>query len=77
MGRLELALRLLGMGWYVGVCIVLGVVGGLWLDRKLHTTPLLVIVGLLLGIIVAVYGVYKMILPNINNINQKQNGGKS
>lgn len=74
MGRLELALRLLGMGWYVGISIFLGVVGGLWLDRKLHTSPILVIVGLLLGIIVAFYGLYKMILPNIN---QKQNGGKS
>jgi len=75
MGRLELALRLLGMGWYVGFCIVAGVVGGLWLDKKLHTTPLMVMVGLLLGLIVAFYGVYKMILPNI--INQKRNGGKS
>ena len=75
MGRLELALRLMGMGWYVGFCIVAGVGGGLWLDRKLHTTPLLIMVGLLLGIIVAVYGVYKMILPNI--IKQKRNGEKS
>ena len=75
MGRLELALRLIGMGWYVGICIFAGVVGGVLLDRKWHTSPLLVMVGLILGIIVAVYGVYKMILPNI--INQKRNGGKS
>lgn len=74
MSRLELALRLLGMGWYVGICIVFGVLGGRWLDNKLHTSPMLVIVGLLLGIIVAFYGLYKMILPNIN---QKRNGGKS
>ncbi len=70
-----MALRLIGMGWYVGFCIVLGVLGGVWLDRKLHTSPLLFMVGLLLGLIVAVYGVYKMILPNI--INQKRNGGKN
>ena len=74
MSRLELALRLFGMGWYVGICIVLGVLGGRWLDNKLHTGPMLVIVGLLLGIIVAFYGLYKMILPNIN---QNRNGGKS
>ena len=53
------------MGWYIGVCIVLGVLAGLWLDNKLHTKPVLVIVGLLLGIFVAFYGVYRMILPNI------------
>ena len=73
MGRLELALRLMGMGWYVAICILGGVLGGLWLDNKLHTRPVLVIVGLLFGIIVAFYGVYNMILPNIN---QKRNGGK-
>ena len=70
---MEVALRLVGMGWYVGICIFLGVWGGLKLDEKLHTSPVLVIVGLVLGIIVAFYGVYKMILPNIK---QKRNGGK-
>jgi F0F1-type ATP synthase assembly protein I len=66
MKRWEAALRLVGMGWYVGICIVLGVLGGLWLDDKLNTRPIFVIVGLLLGVIVAFYGVYRMILPNIN-----------
>lgn len=75
MSRLELALRLIGMGWYVGFCIVGGVFGGVLLDRKWGTSPLLVMAGLFLGIIVAVYGVYKMILPNL--IKQKRNGGKS
>lgn len=69
-----MAMRLLGMGWYVGICIFLGVFGGYKLDEKLKTTPLLTIIGLLLGLIVAVYGMYKMILPNIN---QKRNGGKN
>ncbi|MBI2847604.1 MAG: AtpZ/AtpI family protein [Chloroflexi bacterium] len=74
MSRWQLALRLTGMGWYVGVCIVGGVLGGLWLDGKLHTRPLLAIIGLLAGIILAFYGVYRMILPNIN---QKKSGGKT
>ncbi|HJM36368.1 MAG: hypothetical protein CL877_04710 [Dehalococcoidales bacterium] len=74
MSRREMALRLLGMGWYVGICIVLGVFGGLWLDSKLHTRPVLVIIGLLLGIIVAFYGVYRMILPNINQKRSKGEG---
>ena len=50
MRRWEAALRLVGVGWYVGVCIVLGVFGGLWLDNKLNTKPILVIVGLILGL---------------------------
>jgi F0F1-type ATP synthase assembly protein I len=73
MTRSELALRLLGIGWYIGFCIVLGAAGGLWLDGKLHTKPLMVIVGTLLGVVVAFYGMYKMILPLIS---QKRNGGK-
>ncbi len=67
-------MRLVGVGWYIGVCIVLGVVAGLWLDNKFNTQPILVIVGLILGVIVAFYGVYRMILPNIS---KRQNKGKS
>ena len=60
------------MGWFIGICIILGVVGGLWIDNKFNTSPVLVIVGLILGVIIAFYGVYRMILPNIN---KRQNGG--
>ena len=74
MNRWQAALRLVGVGWYIGACIVLGVIAGLWLDSKFHTKPILVIVGLILGIVIAFYGVYRMILPNIN---KKQNKGKS
>jgi len=74
MKRWVAALRLVGVGWYIGICIVLGVAGGLWLDNKFNTRPVLAIVGLILGIIVAIYGTYRMILPTINN---KQNKGNS
>ena len=57
------------MGWYVGASIFLAVAGGIWLDKKLNSSPFLVIIGLLLGIIVAFYGVYKMVLPNLNDKN--------
>lgn len=74
MNRWGTALKVVGVGWYIGICIVLGVWGGLWLDSKLNTTPVLVIIGLILGIIIAFYGVYRMILPNIS---KKGNKGKS
>lgn len=63
--RWEGAARLVGLGWYVGICIVLGLLGGFWLDGKFGTKPLLTIVGLVLGLALAVYGVYRMILPGI------------
>ena len=74
MSRWGTALKVVGVGWYIGICIVLGVWGGLWLDSKLNTKPILVIVGLVLGIIVAFYGVYRMVLPNISS---KGNKGKN
>lgn len=55
------------MGWFVGLSILLGVLGGLWLDGKFGTKPILVIVGLILGVVVAFYGVYQMLLPLIRN----------
>ncbi|MFC2073015.1 AtpZ/AtpI family protein [Chloroflexota bacterium] len=74
MYRWQAALRLIGVGWFIGISILLGVLAGLWLDDRFDTKPLFVIVGLILGIIIAFYGVYRMILPNIN---KKQTKGKS
>ncbi len=78
MNRWEAAFRLIGLGWYVGACIVLGVIGGLWLDKRFHSSPVFTIVGLLLGIIVAFYGLYRMILPNFGKFdNDKKDEDKS
>jgi F0F1-type ATP synthase assembly protein I len=71
MKRWEAALRLVGMGWYVGLCIVLGVLGGIWLDDRINTRPVMTIVGLVLGIVLAFYGVYRMILPNLDKNRHK------
>ncbi len=67
MKRWELALRLVGVGFFIGGFIVLGTVSGLWLDGRLNTKPVFTIGGLLLGLVVAGYGVYQMILPLIRN----------
>ena len=60
MNRWAAALRLVGVG------------AGLWLDTRLNTKPILVIVGLILGIIVAFYGVYQMLLPLLSNRRNKR-----
>lgn len=71
MGRWSAAFRLIGVGFYIGGSIVLGVVIGRWLDSKLNTEPILVIVGLVFGLLVAFYGVYRMLLPLIGNKREK------
>jgi len=63
MSRWIAALRLIGVGFFIGGSILGGVWLGLWLDSRFDTEPILVIVGLFLGLIVAFYGVYEMLLP--------------
>ena len=60
--KVALALRLLGIGWFVAMCIGGGAVGGLLLDRQLETGPILTMVGLCAGIAVAVVGMYRMLM---------------
>jgi ATP synthase protein I len=62
-----LALRLLSLGWLVALSILLGVVGGLWLDGVLDTRPLFILLGLIIGSVLAFYGVYKMVSPLFHN----------
>ena len=73
MRRWEAALRFIGVGWFIGISILLGVLGGLWLDNKFGTKPILVIVGLILGLVVAFYGVYRMLLPLMRSKKDKEN----
>lgn len=74
MSRWETALRLTGVGFFIGGSILLGVVLGRWLDNKFNTRPILVIVGLLVGIVVALYGVYRMLIPLMGNKRNKEKG---
>lgn len=62
MGRLPMAIGLIGIGWYFATCIVLGVLGGLWLDSVLESKPLFTLLGLLLGLAVAAYGGYRILV---------------
>lgn len=58
-----LALRLAGLGWYVALCIVFGIAGGLWMDSKINTSPIFMLSGTILGVVIAFFGMYKMVGP--------------
>ena len=66
---LPVALRLTGLGWYVAICIVLGIIGGVWLGKLTGQVALLVLLGTVLGSVVAFYGVYRMVLRAIYGSN--------
>ncbi|MFC1955346.1 AtpZ/AtpI family protein [Chloroflexota bacterium] len=72
MSRWIAALRLTGVGFFIGVCIVLGILAGLWVDAKLGTEPVFILAGLVIGVAVAVYGVYRMLLPLIGSKSNKE-----
>lgn len=64
------AMGLTGVGFYIAGCIIGGLLGGQWLDKKYGTEPAFVITGLILGIVIAFYGVYNMIKPIMDNIRK-------
>ena len=71
MSRWVVALRLTGVGFFIGGSIALGVCAGLWLDSKLETS-LFWLLGLILGLGVAFYGVFQMLLPLIGSKRDKE-----
>jgi ATP synthase protein I len=54
------AAQFTGMGWYIAAAIVAPTLLGVWVDGKVGTAPLFLLVGLLLGVAAAFYGTYKM-----------------
>lgn len=72
MSRWEQALRLTGVGFFIGSSIVLGVFIGLWVDERLGTR-LFWVIGLVIGLVVAFYGIIRMLLPLLNSKRDKEN----
>ncbi len=70
------AIRLIGIGWYIAACILLGALGGRWIGQKLDgrsSETILTIVGLFLGLIVAFLGVYRMVKSILMDKNDEGN----
>lgn len=65
-------LRLVGIGWYVAICIGGGAIGGLWLDRKLDLSPLFTLTGLSVGIAVAVVGMYRLLMAVLTSASENK-----
>lgn len=69
MKKSEVVFILIGVGWYVALSLLVPFGIGFWLDRKkFHSFPLLSLVGLGIGSVIMVFGVYKML--------QKVQGGE-
>jgi F0F1-type ATP synthase assembly protein I len=58
---------LVGVGWFVALTIAGGAIGGLALDGWLGTGPVLTLVGVLVGLAVAVAGMYRMLMAVLSS----------
>ena len=73
MNRLVPALRLIGVGFYIAICLLLGTGAGLWIDDKFDISPVCTVLGLFAGLGLAAYGVYRMLRPILKDNNNGEN----
>ncbi|MDO8674083.1 MAG: AtpZ/AtpI family protein [Dehalococcoidia bacterium] len=65
-------LRLIGLGWYVAICIAGGVILGAWVDDALRVKPLFLLIGLFVGLVAGFYGVYRMVVQTVQETERKE-----
>lgn len=70
--KMATVLRLIGIGWYVGLCIGGGSYGGLMLDRQFDTGPLLTLLGLAIGIVIAIAGMLRMLMAVLSVSSEQE-----
>ena len=74
MTRLPPTVRLTGLGFYIAFCIVGGVFGGVELDRLLDTGRLFAVLGLFLGLALALAGGYALLMDVLKATKNKKEG---
>jgi hypothetical protein len=77
MNSLPPSARLLGIGFYIAITIVLGTVGGIAVDGALGTGKLFTVLGLSLGLVMALYGGWVQLKEVLDAINRRRDGGDS
>ena len=68
------AMRLIGLGWFVAICIVLGVVGGIQLDKAVDTGKLFTVIGLFVGLFFGLWGGWLQLRQVLDAINRRRTG---
>ncbi len=63
-------LRLTGIGWYVAICLLGGGFGGSWLDGQFGSKPLMTLLGLSAGVLMAGIGMYRILATVLSESNE-------
>jgi F0F1-type ATP synthase assembly protein I len=68
----------MNLSWTMLFSLALPLLGGIWLDKKLGTTPLFILIGAVLGILAATVGVARMAIRTFSAVageDQDQQSG--
>lgn len=68
--------RLVGIGFYIAVTIALCLLGGAEIDKWLDTGKLFTVIGLGVGIALALYGAFRQLMEVLEAINRRRTAGK-
>jgi Putative F0F1-ATPase subunit Ca2+/Mg2+ transporter len=68
------AMRLIGIGWFIAICIILGVVGGIQLDKVTDTGKLFTVIGIFVGLFFGLWGGWIQLRDVLNAINRRRTG---
>ena len=60
---------LLGAGWFFALSIILGVVIGHWADGATGLEPTFTLIGIVLGLAIALVGGIRMVMPFMKRMN--------
>jgi hypothetical protein len=66
----------MGIGFYIGITIVIFTVGGVQLDKMLETGKLFTVVGLAIGLALALYGAFQQLMEVLDAIDKRRKAGK-
>lgn len=65
------AASLLGAGWFFATAVILGVVVGRWADDRTGLEPTFTLVGIVIGLAVALIGGYRMLQPLMSRLGDE------
>jgi F0F1-type ATP synthase assembly protein I len=63
------------LGWLVALSVLLPLGLGLFVDRRLSTSPLFILIGALLGIVIATIGVVRIATRSFGNLSVPAGAG--
>ena len=52
-----------GLGFSIAFCLGVSILGGVWLDDRFHTRPLVILIGIVFGLLGAASVIYELMKP--------------